>query len=59
MPVAVHQFTKLLVANPSEIAIRVFRSAHESAQREAEHGSRLGVERLILPEVCRPVHPFA
>src|SRR3954452_22895 len=52
-PVAPRQFKKLLVANRSEIAIRVFRSAHELGIRTVaiySHEDRFATHRLKADE---------
>jgi pyruvate carboxylase len=56
MPVAVRQFTKLLVANRSEIAIRVFRSAHELGIRTVaifSHEDRFALHRFKADEAYK------
>src|SRR3982750_3952466 len=52
-PVAARPFKKLLVANRSEIAIRVFRSAHEPGIRTvpiASHEDRFALHRFKADE---------
>src|SRR5262245_23219236 len=54
------EFRKLLVANRGEIAIRVFRSAHELGIRTVaiySHEDRFGMHRLKADEAYQVGHP--
>ena len=56
MPVPVRQFKKLLVANRSEIATRVFRSAHELGIRTVaifSHEDRFALHRFKADEAYK------
>ncbi|MFO0865230.1 MAG: biotin carboxylase N-terminal domain-containing protein, partial [Gemmataceae bacterium] len=59
-PVGVRQFKKLMVANRSEIAIRVFRSAHELGIRTVSiyaHEDRFALHRFKADEAYRVGEP--
>src|SRR5712671_3896412 len=59
-PVAARPFLKLLVANRSEIAIRVFRSAHELGIRTVaiySHEDRFALHRFKADEAYRAGKP--
>src|SRR5437868_8420302 len=59
-PVAARPFLKLLVANRSEIAIRVFRSAHELGIKTVaifSHEDRFALHRFKADEAYRVGKP--